>query len=262
LRDLVDDTGRLIVEHTAKHGLTGLDRVSKVPLYHQLYNILRQKIDHREWIPEQVIPTEKQLTEEFGVSRVTVRQVLERLANEGFIYRQRGRGSFVSPPRLEEQMSRFVDFSEDMRQRGFTPRTELIESGIATASDRTAQQLGMEIGDQIYFIRRLRLADDEPLSVEESCLVSAYCPGILDHDFSKESLRAVLESEYNIVWLRAQQTIRAVPASADVASLLKIKRETPYMFIERISYSQTNQPVEFLMIHYHPRYTLHNELNR
>lgn len=241
---------------------TGLDHVSKVPLYHQLYNILRQKIDDQEWLPEQTIPTEKQLTEQFGVSRVTVRQVLERMANEGFIYRQRGRGSFVSPPRLEEQMNRFVDFSDDMRKRGFTPRTELISAEMATASDRTARQLGMVEGGEICSIRRLRLADEEPLSVEESCLVAAACPGVLEHDFSKDSLRRVLEQEHGIVWLRAQQTIRAAPASANIASLLKIRPGTPYLFIERVSYSQTNQPLEFLMIHYHPRYTLHNELNR
>ena len=105
-----------------------INRSSKLPLYHQLYELLRSGITSGRWQPGDMLPPESELTERYEVSRTTVRQVLEMLVNEGLIYRQRGRGSFVAHPTVEQTLVRIISFTDDMRQRGFESGTEKIFS--------------------------------------------------------------------------------------------------------------------------------------
>jgi GntR family transcriptional regulator len=239
-----------------------IDRDSKLPLYHQLYEILRQDILRGEWQPGDMIPPESELTERHGISRTTVRQVLDLLANEGLIYRQQGRGTFVAHPTVEQALVRIISFTEDMRQRGFRPGTEVLSAGVVAAPPDIAEKLGIEPGDELVRLERLRLADGEPMSVEESHLVHRYCPGVLKGDYASNPLREALERDYGIRWLHARQVIRAIPAPGDLARTLSIPPRSALLTIERVSYSQQNTPVEFLRIYYRgDRYALYNELH-
>ena len=107
-----------------------INRRDKLPLYQQLYEILRNKIKTKEWQVSQLIPSEPELMATYEVSRVTVRQVLDMLVNDGLIYRQRGKGSFVASPTLEQSMARIVSFTEDMQQRGLQPGTKVLRAGM------------------------------------------------------------------------------------------------------------------------------------
>jgi GntR family transcriptional regulator len=239
-----------------------IDRTSKLPLYHQLYEILRDDITRGEWQPGDMIPPEPELIELYQVSRTTVRQVLDMLVNEGLIYREQGRGTFVAHPTVEQALVRIISFTEDMRQRGFTPGTKVLFSSIIPAPRDIADRLEIEAGEELARIERLRLADGEPMSVEESHLVHRYCPGVLEGDYASNPLREALERDYSIRWSRARQTIRAIPAPKDMAALLSIPTRSALLYIERVSYSQQNIPVEFLRIYYRgDRYTLYNELS-
>ena len=238
-----------------------INRHSKLPLYHQLYEILRGHIVRREWQPGEMIPPESELIETHGVSRTTVRQVLDMLVNEGLIYRQRGRGSFVAHPTLEHGLTRIVSFTEDMHRRGFEPSTRLLASGLIAAPPEIAERLQVEPAAELARLERLRLADDEPMSVEESYLVHGLCPGVLAGDYTSVPLRQALEQHHGIRLVRAKQIIRAIPAPSRLAETLSIARRAPLLFIERVSYSQQNVPVEFLRITYRAdRYSLYNEL--
>ena len=239
-----------------------IDRSSKLPLYHQLYEILRQDILRGEWQPGDMIPPESELTERYGISRTTVRQVLDILVNEGLIYRQQGRGTFVAHPTVEQALVRIISFTEDMRQRGFRPDTEVLSAGVVAAPPDIAEKLGIEPGDELVRLERLRLADGEPMSIEESHLVHRYCPGVLKGDYASHPLREALERDYGIRWLHARQVIRAIPAPSDLARTLSIPPRSALLTIERVSYSQQNTPIEFLRIYYRgDRYALYNELH-
>lgn len=239
-----------------------VDRDSKLPFYQQLYEILRGKIQRGEWQPGDLIPTESDLIESYQVSRNTVRQVLDMLANEGMIYRQRGRGSFVAHPTLEQSMTRIVSFTEDMGQRGFNPGTQVLSASLIPADNDIAEKLNIPPGEQLACLRRLRLADGEPMSIEASFLVHRYCPGVLQHDYASQPLRAVLDKDYGIRITSAKQVIQAMLAPDDLADLLAINPNTALLFIERVSYSQGVTPVEFLRIYYRAdRYSLFNELH-
>jgi len=234
---------------------------SKLPLYHQLYEIFQDKILAGDWKPDDMIPPESELIAAYGVSRITVRKVLDMLVKEGHIRRERGRGTFVAQPRLEHGMTRIVSFTDDMRQRGFTPSTRIIFSGLVPAPANIAEALNVAIGEEVARIDRLRLADEEPMCVEESFLVHRFMPGILEHDFSRMSLREVKQAEYGIRWSRATQTIQAIAAPPETARLLSIKAGAPLLFFERVSRQQDDVPVEFLRVYYRAdRYALHNEL--
>jgi GntR family transcriptional regulator len=238
-----------------------IDRYSPLPLYHQLYEILRGSIDSGEWQPGDMIPPESELTERYGVSRTTVRQVLDRLVNEGLIYRQRGRGSFVAHPTVEQALVRIISFTDDMHQRGFTPGTEVLSSGLVPAPVDIARRLEIEPGEELAHLKRLRLAEGEPMSVEESFLVHRHCPGILDGDYASKPLREALLG-HGIRWQHARQTIRAILAPVDLARVLAIEPLAALLFTERVSYSQQHIPVEFLRIYYRgDRYILYNELS-
>ncbi len=239
-----------------------IDRESKLPFYQQLYEILRGKIQRGEWQPGDLIPTESELIASYQVSRNTIRQVLDMLVNEGLIYRQRGRGSFVAHLTLEQSMTRIVSFTEDMRQRGFNPGTQVLSASLIPASENIAEKLNLPPGEQLACLRRLRLADGEPMSIEESYLVHLYCPGVLEHDYAQQPLREMLEKDYGIRITSAKQVIQAMLAPAELAELLEIKSQNALLFIERVSYSPGKTPVEFLRLYYRAdRYSLFNELH-
>jgi GntR family transcriptional regulator len=239
-----------------------IDRRSKLPYYQQLYEILRGKIARKEWKPGDMIPPESELIETYQVSRSTVRQVLEMLVNEGLIYRERGRGSFIAHLTLEQAMVRIVSFTEDMRQRGFDPGTRVLSARLVPASKDIAERLQVPTGEPLACVERLRLADGEPMSIEESYLVHRFCLDVLQHDYARQPLREILERDYNIRLVNAKQVIRAIPAPTNLAEFLDVRPRSPLLFIERISFSQSSLPIEFLRIYYRAdRYSLYAELN-
>ena len=164
-----------------------LDRESVIPLYHQLYEILRSHIDSGIWQPGDLIPPESELKRQYGVSQITVRQALNILVDNGLIYRRRGQGTFVAQRMITSNLTHIVNFADDMKQRGMEPHTEVLDTSISPVSKATAELLRVEVGEEIASVRRLRYANGEPLSIENSCLLHKYVPGILQYDFSQQS---------------------------------------------------------------------------
>ena len=241
--------------------MQGLNPASKIPLYQQLYELLEGRIRTSQWKPGDMIPPESELITHYEVSRITVRKVLDMLVAEGLLVRERGRGSFVAAPKLEHGMTKIVSFTDDMKQRGLSPHTRIISMGLVPAPRMIAEALSVNEGEELARIDRLRLADEQPMCVEESFLIHRHLPGILEHDLVNDSLREIKQREYGIRWSRARQTIQAVPAPPEIARLLSIKTGAPLLFFERVTFSQDNVAVEYLRIYYRAdRYILHNEL--
>ncbi len=238
-----------------------ISRSRKVPLYYQLYEILYEQIQQGVWQPEEMLPTEAELVERYELSRATVRQAFELLVNQGLVYRRQGQGTFVSRPAFDQNVNRIISFWEDMHQRGLKPGTKVLSSELIEAPDNVVDSLEIEPKQELASLVRLRLADDEPLSVEHSLLVHSMCPGILAQDYANNSLRKMLAEEYNIHLVSAKQTIRAVPATKNLAALLDVDQNAPLLHIVRISYTDSGTPVEFLRIQLRgDRYTFHSVL--
>jgi GntR family transcriptional regulator len=238
-----------------------ISRSSKVPLYYQLYEILGDQIRDGVWKPDETLPTENELVQQFHLSRATVRQAFEMLVNEGKVYRRQGQGTFVSKPAFQQSLNRIISFWEDMHQRGLKPGTKVLSNELVLASDEVVDQLAVEPGEELASLVRLRLADDEPLSVEHSLLVHRFCPGILSQDYANRSLRKMLADEFNIHITSARQRIRAVSATKSLAELLEIDISAPLLHIDRVSYTEEGVPIEYLRINLRgDRYTFHSEL--
>lgn len=238
-----------------------IDPNNKVPLYHQLYQALRQKITTGEWQPGSLIPPESQLIREYNLSRGTVRQALDQLVTDGLVNRQRGRGTFVSVPTIQLATGEMVTFIEDMRQRDLSPSTRLLSAELVDASTELASKLSIQPGEEIARIERLRLADGVPISIERAHLVHAMCPGVLDNDYASQSLRLVLAHHYNLYQVRGEQVVRAIVASQELSRILDINEKAAILYIERLSYSSTGQPIEYLQLYHRgDRYCLYNEL--
>jgi GntR family transcriptional regulator len=241
--------------------MKNLSRSSKIPLYYQLYEILLEQIQTGVWKPEDTLPTESELVSQYDLSRATIRQAFQMLVNQGKIYRRRGLGTFVSRPTIEQNLNRIISFWEDMGQRGLKPGTKVLSSEIIQAPEEVLDILNIQPNQELASLVRLRLADDEPLSVEQSLLVYEFCPGILEQDYANNSLRKMLADQYNIHITSAKQKIRAVPATEELASLLSVDVDAPLLHIDRTSYTETGVPIEYLQINLRgDRYTFHSEL--
>ena len=241
--------------------MNGLVHESASPYYRQLYEILHKDIVEGQRPAGERLPSESELIDRYQVSRVTVRQAMDLLVQDGLVYRRRGRGTFVAAPKIEQGLTKIISFSEDMRQRGFQAETAVLTSHILPASAEIAEKLDVSPGEEIAFLQRLRLADGEPLSIESSYLIHRQCPGVLETDYARNPLREALDQNYNLRLVRATQVIRAITAAEELAQKLSVAPGSPLFFIERVSYSQHNRPVEFLQLYHRgDRYSLHNEL--
>ncbi len=239
-----------------------INRNSNLPLYQQLYQILKHDIVRGEYAPGTLVPAKSELMAHYSVSRSTVRSVMDMLVNEGLIYRERGRGTFVARPRLEQGLTRIVSFTEDMLQRGIRPSSRVLESTLLPAPTDIAERLEVGAGEELGLLKRLRMGNGEAISLEESYLVHRYCPGFLSRvDYSTTPLRRALEDEYGIRWSHAKQVIDAVNADRSLAELLGVPPRSALLRLERVTWSDRNVPVEFLRTTYRgDRYSLYAEL--
>ncbi len=239
-------------------GSTVLDRSSFIPLYHQLYETLRQQIDSGQWKPGDQLPTEAELAARYDISQITIRKALNMLVDAGVIYRHKGKGTFVAQPAITSDLGQLFSIEEEMRRRGQEYKITLLEATTAPVSKGTAVRLQIEVGEELAAIERLYDTDGEPLCVERSYLVSRYCAGLVQQDLVAVPLIETLAREYGLLPGRVGHTIRARQAGAQLAKSLQIAPEDPVLFIERLVYSHRNVPFMLSRVFYRgDRYALH-----
>lgn len=206
--------------------------------------MLRADISARRLQPHQRLPSEREMRDRFRVSRMTVRQALSALARDGLISSHVGKGTFVCEPKIDQQLRMLTGFSQDMQKRGSHPASRVLEARIERASDNIAQALQLSPDAQVILLARLRLADGSPLAIETVHLPQTLCPHLLRHDFTRESLYAVLENEYGYRLTRAEQTIEAGLAGPREAELLQVQPHGAILIIERLTFTDQNVPIE------------------
>jgi GntR family transcriptional regulator len=238
-----------------------LKRNHPLPLYVQLLETLRTDIMSRRLQPHQQLPSERELGDRFHVSRMTVRQALADLARDGFIYTRVGKGTFVSEPKINQQLKTLTGFSQDMTSRGNQPSSRVLEAKLERATDSIADALHIAAGTQVVLLSRVRLSDNVPLAIETVHLPHSLCPNLLRHNFAVESLYHVLEHEYGFRLTRAEQTIEAALCSAHEATLLQLTLPAPVLVMERLTFTDQDLPIEHVHSVYRgDRYKFHSTL--
>jgi GntR family transcriptional regulator len=223
-----------------------LRREAPDPLYVQLRNTLTADIRAGRYGRHQRLPSERELSERFKVSRMTARQALLDLARHGFAYTRIGRGTFVAEPKVQQQLFTLTGFTQDVRARGAQPGSSVLEFGVSAAAPDVASSLRIAAGAEIIKLARVRLSDSLPLSIEIAHLPLSLCPQLLGHDFATESLYAILERDCGIVFARAEQTIEARLAEARELELLELVAPAVVLRIERTTFSTGGVPVEYV----------------
>jgi GntR family transcriptional regulator len=160
--------------------LARIDTNSPVPKYYQLKEIIRGRIESEELGEGQLIPSERELCESYGISRMTARQAVMELVNEGVLYREQGKGTFVAGKKVQQEAERLTSFTEDMRERGMEASSVVLEVEVEPAGPVVARFLRVEEGERIIRLKRLRNADGEPMALETSHLLYGVASGVLE----------------------------------------------------------------------------------
>jgi GntR family transcriptional regulator len=209
-----------------------------VPRYYEIEQALRGRIARLE--PHSPLPSDAELCEEFGVSRMTARGAVQRLVHEGLVYRVPGRGTFVADRPAHRSATHILSFSDEMRRKGKEPSSRVLESGARPATELEQERLGVE---EVYVLRRVRLADGEPIALE-TAVFPARVAGVLGADLTRESLFEVL-SKAGTIPTAGRAALAAEAASPEDAKLLGIKKGDPLLVERRLIRDQDGEPLEW-----------------
>ncbi|MEO7142483.1 MAG: GntR family transcriptional regulator [Bryobacteraceae bacterium] len=217
-----------------------LDRTLYVPLYHQLSEILLEEIKSGKLKPDDRLQSEDRMAAAYGVSIITVRRTLSDLATGGFIRRERGRGTFVSRPAMDQGPRELTSFSQEMAKRGVRSSSEILEKKIAGADAEIAAQLRLEQNAQVFVLRRLRLADGEPMGIQTAHIPVEFAEGLMDQDFSTASLYEVLQKKNGLVPAHAREVHFAIAIGSEDAALLGLAENSLGLAAKRWTYLSRN----------------------
>ncbi|WP_404383022.1 GntR family transcriptional regulator [Knoellia locipacati] len=226
-------------------------RQGERPMHAVVRAELHQSIREGRFRPGDQVPTEPQLMERFGVSRTTVRRALRDLETQGLIVRQPGRGSFVAQPQVEPRLDRLTGFVEDMEALGLhaSASVELIET--VPAPERAADALRCEPGESVVHIERVRLANETPLSFDDSYFVADLGQRVARENLRDEPFYSILEEKYGVALAGADYVVRATVADERVADHLQIAPGDPVLLMERTSCIRPDRaPVLFEYLHF------------
>jgi GntR family transcriptional regulator len=230
--------------------MTRLIRNHPLPLYAQLCETLRADIRTHRLEPLEQLPSERELCARFRVSRMTVRQALVELSRDGLIYSRVGKGTFVSAPKIDQQLKALTGFTQEMVSRGSQSSSRILEAKLQPATSDLATILRVPPGTEVILLSRVRFADRIPLAVESVHLPHSLCPNLLKHDFSVESLYHVLEHEYGYHLTRAEQTIEAALANPRDLGLLQLVPPAAVLMMERSTFTDQNILIEYVQSTY------------
>ena len=223
-----------------------------VPLYHQLKQALRERIERGDYKPGDRLPSEPELIRQYGISRITVRQALDELEAEGLIVRRHGKGTYVAERRIEHELVRLTDFMEDMQQAGQRPASRVLAFAHEPASLAVARALHLKEEAKVVRVDRLRLADGRPMAYDITWLPLRFGELLVGMNLAQETIYHILEAHYAIPVVSGAFSITAVTATDQQADLLDLPAGAALLLIQRISYTTGDEPVYVQDRYYRP----------
>jgi GntR family transcriptional regulator len=221
-----------------------LDKGGFIPLYFQIQQALMEKIRAGDLSVGDPLASEEELARIYQVSRMTARQALHGLKTSGYAFSQKGRGTFVTRPKLEKNIMHLYGFTEDMKHLGMVPSSKLLEQTVVKATTDLAERLKVEADEVVMRLRRLRLADGIPMALEESHIPLRQFPGLEKISFAKQSLYYVLRETYGVRVAYADEVIEALSATREESKLLTMPKKASILSISRIIMTTQEVPIE------------------
>ena len=224
-----------------------LDDNSPIPLYYQLENIIRKRIEDGIYKLDEKIPSERNLSEEFNLSRMTISKAINNLVEEGALYRKRGQGTFVSKNKVDF-FPGLLGFTEIIKKKGMKPSSKVISQSLIIPDRHLCEKLKISENEKVIFTQRLRLADNEIINLEKSYVPYSLCEKLLEVDLSVESIYKLLTDE-GYKPSKAEEEVQAILSNDELSELLKINADEPILKRKRITYSK-NPPIEYTLNYY------------
>lgn len=223
-----------------------LDRQSFVPLCYQIQQRFLEQIRSGALKAGQPLPSEQEIATGMGVSRMTARHALKALCSLGVAYSERGRGTFVSRIKFEKDFRQVLSFSEEMRLRGSRPHSTVLTFRKLRPGSQVGEALHLSPADEVFLLRRVRLADSVPLCIECTHVPVRLCPDLQETFDPRASLYGTLRDRYGIQVQIADEVAEASLASAPEARLLHMRKKAPVFRFTRTAYFRSGEPVEFV----------------
>ena len=221
------------------------DPQSMVPHYQQLEEGFLVAIRRGQLAPGEPLPSERELAEALGISRMTVRRALINLEARGRLQSQVGKGWYVSPAKVEQHLHELTSFSADMRALGHGVQSELLGFQKISADEHLAHKMEITLGTSVYVLKRRRFLDGQVTGLEEACIAEQVCPELDRFDFNFESLYRVMREEYGLTLACATQQIEASRADSSESSLLEIEEGAPVLRCTRAAYDPEDVVLEY-----------------
>lgn len=229
-------------------------RENTIPMYFRVAETLRSRIESRRYRPGELIPSEKELSREFNVSLITIRKAMELLVKEGLVARKRGLGTWVlssNHGRLPIKLSgNFRDWFDSVSGRLQRLEAEVLEAGLADCPEQVARILGLQEGEPIWRMRRVRKHKGEPISYYINYASSELAGLVSAADFRKRSFLEVFQEKAGLRLKRLEQRVEATVADMDVSSILGVEFGSPLFFVENVYYTLQDRPVEVTHMYY------------
>jgi GntR family transcriptional regulator len=226
--------------------MTTIQRESPTPLYHQLKELLSERIARGEWQAGDMLPTEEQLQEQYEISRTTVRQALKELEIEGTISRQRGRGTFVSRPKISHSAEPHFGLTDTLREQGVVPGWQLLDATWLPAPVAVAESMGLARETPVFRLRRLRLVNEEAIGYHVAYASPAVAPAIDKERLQSGGSLHYLRGQKALEGSHADRILEAIPASEEVASCLNVVVGMPMFSIRRQLFDRQGRLIELL----------------
>jgi len=224
-----------------------VDRRSPIPVYIQISDALRARIQSGKLPPDSILPPSEQICEELGITRVTLRQAYTVLAREGLIDAQRGRGTWVRRSRIERTLGQMVGFTEEMRARGKKASSQMLAFERIEPSPPAREFLG---DGAVYRMHRLRLADEVPMAIEEVEIPVALCPDLEEFDLVKRSLYEILYDVYHLQFVRCEQIVSASVPDSRQRKMLEMGPRVALLNVTRRSFAKSDVPASYGITQY------------
>ena len=235
-----------------------LDKSIPTPLYYQLLNILKDKIENGVWKLGETIPTEQDLMQQYDISRSTTRQAIMSLVNEGYLHREKSKGTIVSSRTSRMRfLGGLLGFTEEMESKKIPHSSQTLAQHVLPANELVAEKFNIEPGSQVYYLKRVRNMNDRPFLIDEHYIPYNLCSGIEQKYQNNTSLYRLLKEEYHFNLHHGQIEFESImPSTKEVMELLKVQASTCLLFVSRVVYSDQNIPVDFFTAIIHGKFTI------
>ena len=238
--------------------MDALDKSNPTPLYYQLKQILKEGIEKGVWKPGETIPTENEIVAQYGISRSTARQAILALVHDGYLRREKSKGTIVNSRTARVRfLGSLMSFSSEMATKGIPHSAQVLEQKIIQPDPEIAKKLNLSPGEEVYYLKRLRHVSDQPFLVDQHFIPYRLCPGIETKYGDNKSLYELLQKDYGFDLHHGTIEFEPInPPNREIIDLLRISASTNLMYAERVVYSRDEKPLDYFQAYIHGKFSL------